>query len=98
MKIFLASSQESLPDLRQLAHQLAAMGHSPLPWDSPEVFMPGTYTLDGIIEISRDVDAAIFIFAEDDKIWYRTSELRQPRDNVLIEYGLFAGHSGLQEH
>jgi pterin-4a-carbinolamine dehydratase len=42
------------------------------------------------------VDAAVFLFAEDDKVWYRESEQLQPRDNVLLEYGVFASHLGLQ--
>jgi predicted nucleotide-binding protein len=94
MKVFLASSRESLGDMHKIAFLLESLGHIPLTWDSPEAFLPGTYTLSGIIDISRVVDAAIFIFAEDDRIWYRTSELRQPRDNVLVEYGIFAGILG----
>jgi len=52
------------------------------------------YTWHRLIEISRDVDASIFIFGEDDKIWWRGKELQQPRDNVLVEYGLFVGTLG----
>jgi hypothetical protein len=94
MKIFLASSRESLNDMHRVAQIVEGLGHVPLPWDSPTAFLPGTYTLNGLIEISRDVDAAVFVFAEDDTIWYRTSELHQARDNVLLEYGLFAGILG----
>lgn len=94
MRIFLASSRESIGDMHIVAHMLEQLGHEPLPWDTPGVFLPGTYTLNGIIEISRNVDAAIFIFAEDDRVWYRATERQQPRDNVLVEYGLFAGILG----
>jgi hypothetical protein len=79
-------------------HKIAAivegLGHQPVPWDAPTTFVPGTYTLSGLIDLTRDVDAAIFIFAEDDRVWYRSSELHQARDNVLFEYGLFVGILG----
>ena len=40
------------------------------------------------------VDAAVLIFSEDDQVWYRGDLGSQPRDNVLIEYGLFLGRLG----
>src|SRR5882672_1296231 len=82
--------------MHHIAQQVEALGHEPLPWDQPGVFLPGTYTFNGLIEVSRNVDAAVFIFAEDDKVWYRNGEAQQPRDNVLVEYGLFAGMLGLE--
>ena len=94
MKVFLASSRESLNDMHKIAFFLEALGCDTLTWDSPDAFLPGTYMLGVIIDVSRAVDAAIFIFAEDDRVWYRSSELHQPRDNVLVEYGLFAGILG----
>src|SRR5687768_10855353 len=94
MKIFLASSHESLDDMHKIARIVESLHHEPLPWDSPEAFLPGTNTLNGLIQLSRDVHAAILVFAEDDKVWYRTSEQFQARDNVLLEYGLFAGILG----
>jgi hypothetical protein len=94
MRIFLASSRESISDMHKVARWLETFTHEPLTWDEPEAFLPGTYTLDGLMEISREVEAAVFIFGEDDKVWYRTEESLQPRDNVLLEYGLFAGILG----
>lgn len=94
MKVFLASSQESLEQLREISSWIEAEGHEPVPWDSPSLFLPGENTFEKLIEISKEVDAAIFIFAEDDKVWYRADALLQPRDNVLIEFGVFAGSLG----
>jgi hypothetical protein len=56
--------------------------------------MPGDQTFNTLIGISRRVDGAVFVFSDDDKIWYRGDSAMQPRDNVLIEYGLFAGQLG----
>ena len=50
-----------------------------------------------IIEITKKVDAAVFVFNADDKIWNSNSALEGAttvRDNVLFEYGLFTGALG----
>jgi hypothetical protein len=94
MKVFLASSRESIATMRKVALWVEKAGHTPIEWDSPEAFIAGEYTFARIIEVSRNVDAAIFVFGKDDKTWYRTSVIHQPRDNVLVEYGLFAGAIG----
>ena len=91
MRVFLASSRESLGHLREISSWIEGEGHEPLPWDSPSSFLPG----EKLIEISKKVEAAAFIFAEDDKVWYRMDALLQPRDNVLIEFGIFC--SGQQD-
>jgi predicted nucleotide-binding protein len=80
--------------MRSVAHCIEGLGHTPLEWDCPKAFVAGENTLSRIIEISREVDAAVFVFGEDDKLWYRNSPMVQPRDNVLVEYGLFAGVFG----
>lgn len=94
MIVFLASSIEALDELHEVASWIEEAGHNPLPWDSHTLFLPGENTFEKLIEISKQVDAAIFIFSEDDSVWYRTDTFSQPRDNVLIEYGLFAGALG----
>lgn len=94
MKVFLASSQESLEDLREVSSWIEQEGHEPLPWDSPALFLPGENTFEKLIQISKQVDAAIFVFGADDKVWYRADTLLQPRDNVLIEFGVFASSLG----
>jgi hypothetical protein len=56
------------------------------------------YTLGRLIELTKIVDASVFIFGEDDKVWYHDSQNQQPRDNVLLEYGLFASRLGLSRN
>lgn len=92
--MFLASSNEALQDMREVATWIEEAGLEAKPWDDPRLFMPGVNTFSRLIEISKEVDAAIFLFTEDDRVWYRTDAVSQPRDNVLIEYGLFAGALG----
>lgn len=94
MEIFIGSSRESIDLVREVEVWLEEQGHKPLPWDKPGLFMPGDHTFNTLISISRRVEGAIFIFGEDDEVWYRSDAAKQPRDNVLIEYGLFAGALG----
>jgi hypothetical protein len=70
------------------------------PWTTS--FNPGTTTLQRLIDLSREVDFAAFVFAQDD--WTTDSasasdaaELGQasPRDNVVFEAGLFGSAIGM---
>ncbi len=97
MKIFIGSSRESLPLVHEIAVWLEERDHEPIPWDQPGLFMPGEQTFTTLIQISRTVEAAVLVFGEDDKVWYRGGTAPQPRDNVLIEYGLLGGMLGPQK-
>jgi hypothetical protein len=94
LKIFIGSSTEAKEHLLLVSRWIEKAGHEPVPWNDPQLFLPGEYTFPKLIEISRLVDAAVFIFSEDDKVWYREDSLNQPRDNVLMEYGIFSGTFG----
>ena len=94
MKIFIGSSQESKGTMESIARVLEDCSHEPLTWSESGVFIAGEYTYDSLIEVSKKVDAAIFIFSSDDDVWYRGDLIKQARDNVLIEYGLFTGALG----
>ncbi len=94
IRVFIGSSSEAEATLLVVAQWIEAARHVPIPWNRPGVFPPGSYTLSRLRQIAREVDAAILIFTEDDKTWYRTDTVYQPRDNVLLEYGLFTGTLG----
>ena len=95
MKIFIGSSTEAIKRdvVSNLAYWIEAANHEPIRWDKPGLFL-GRYIFSRLLEIAREVDAAILVFSEDDRVWYRESLLSQPRDNVVLEYGLFAGVLG----
>src|SRR5262249_52622420 len=66
-------------------------------------FNPGISTLDRLVELTREVDFAAFVFARDD--WTATSVSAppsagsgqaSPRDNVVFEAGLFGGALGMR--
>jgi hypothetical protein len=65
------------------------------------VFNPGVSTLDRLVELTREVDFAAFVFAHDD--WTSKGAApdpaavqASPRDNVVFEAGLFGGALGLR--
>src|SRR5919201_2274618 len=69
------------------------------PWTT--VFNPGVSTLDRLVELTREVDFAAFVFAQDD--WTTkgasagtASGQASPRDNVVFEAGLFGGALGIR--
>lgn len=91
MKIFIGSSKEQQDVVNEVAEWLEEMECEPLPWTDNEVFPLGVYSFDALLRVCSIVDAAIFIFGEDDKIWFRNETTLSVRDNVLLEYGLFSG-------
>lgn len=96
MEIFMGSSSEATEYMEEIAAQLEDFKVKPLPWNASGkgIFIPGVNVIDSLIAIAERVDAAIFIFNEDDKVWNDKSTLESTnlvRDNVLFEYGLFMG-------
>src|SRR5918993_3860833 len=66
-------------------------------------FNPGTSTLERLLELTREVDFAAFVFAQDD--WTAAGASAppaadagqaSPRDNVVFEAGLFGGVLGMR--
>jgi CAP12/Pycsar effector protein, TIR domain len=97
-RIFLGSSAQQEKLLQALTRGLQDIADVE-PWTT--VFVPGVSTLDRLVELTRDVDFAAFIFAQDD--WTSkgvTPDMAagqpSPRDNVVFEAGLFGGALGIR--
>jgi hypothetical protein len=97
-RIFLGSSGQQEKLLRALTRGLEDIADVD-PWTT--VFNPGVSTLDRLVELTREVDFAAFIFAHDD--WTTkgaspdaASGEASPRDNVVFEAGLFGGALGIR--
>jgi len=96
-RIFLGSSGKQTKLLQSVGRGLAEIADVQ-PWTG--VFNPGVSTLDRLVELTRQVDFAAFVFAQDD--W--TSDpsnttapgQASPRDNVVFEAGLFGGALGIR--
>ena len=101
-EIFIGSSSEAADYMDEIAVKLEKMNETPLLWndENKNIFVPGTSTIDSLIEITERVKAAIFIFNKDDKVWFDgkgsviAASTDVVRDNVLFEYGLFMGCLG----
>lgn len=99
-RIFLGSSGKQVKLLEALTRGLEDVVHVE-PWTTS--FNPGTTTLERLLELTREVDFAAFVFAQDD--WTTNSPLAapaptpgqaSPRDNVVFEAGLFGGVLGMR--
>lgn len=96
MEIFIGSSTQKKPTMNRIAMWVEDKKHKPMPWNGEGVFPPGTYTFQRLVEITKIVQGAIFVFGEDDEQWYRNDTTKVTRDNILIEYGLFTGALGMK--
>lgn len=96
-RIFLGSSGKQEKLIQALTRGLADIARVE-PWTT--VFNPGISTLERLVELTREVDFAAFVFAQDD--WTASSAaasdagLASPRDNVVFEAGLFGGALGMR--
>jgi hypothetical protein len=99
-RIFLGSSGAQKKLVQALTRGLEDVAQVD-PWTA--VFNPGTSTLARLVELTREVDFAAFVFARDD--WTAAGQAASPpagagqaspRDNVVFEAGLFGGVLGMR--
>ena len=99
-RIFLGSSGKQEKLLQALTRGLGDIARVE-PWMTS--FNPGISTLERLLELTREVDFAAFVFAQDD--WTTSSPQASsqpgpgqasPRDNVVFEAGLFGGVLGMR--
>ncbi len=92
--IFIGSASESKKVAMAIAQALADVGYRPLRWW--QEFPPGSITIDRLTEICASADGAVFLLTEVDRTWYRQEISGTPRDNAILEYGMFVGRHGRQ--
>ena len=97
-RIFLGSSAQQEKLLQALTRGLQDIADVDA-WTT--VFNPGVSALNRLVELTREVDFAAFIFAQDD--WTTKGASSEPapgeaspRDNVVFEAGLFGGALGIR--
>ena len=91
-QVFIGSSNESKDTACLVASWVEQVqGVKPICWYSHTTFKASKYTWDELYKLAHTVDAAIFVFSADDKTWYRGAKTKEPRDNVILEFGLFSG-------
>jgi hypothetical protein len=96
-RIFLGSSGKQAKLVQALTRGLADVADVE-PWTA--AFNPGVSTLDRLVELTREVDFAAFVFAQDDWTSNPSDQAATgqaaPRDNVVFEAGLFGGALGMR--
>jgi predicted nucleotide-binding protein len=91
-RMFVASSSKS----RKLAHGIQANLDADTDvtcWDQG-FFLPGNITLDALLTQAIEYDFGAFVFSPDDLVEMNSVPSSVVRDNVLFEFGLFAGKLG----
>lgn len=94
-KVFVGSSGEGRPVAEAVADLLNT---HPLiqvrAWWDPDVAIAGRSFLDALFEVLDEVDFGVFVATPDDLLLRRGLKQLTVRDNVLLEYGMFAGRLG----
>ena len=94
VRLFIGSSAEGHAVARNLQAELEAMSVCEVErWDQ-NVFEPSGYALDSLLEVAARVDFAVLVASPDDVSVSREVESPSVRDNVILEFGLFAGALG----
>jgi predicted nucleotide-binding protein len=90
--IFMGSSTEGKPLAEALRNQLALPDQIRL-W-SEDVFQPSEHTMESLERQLDEADFAILVLTADDIVQSRGAERPAPRDNLVLELGLFMGKLG----
>lgn len=94
VRLFLGSSREGREVARNLQAELGVVCEV-VRWDQ-NVFEPSGYTLDSLLETAASVDFAVLVATPDDTTVSRGEARASARDNIVLEFGLFAGALGRQ--
>lgn len=87
-KIFLASSREALPWLAKVTSTLQGK-ITVVPWTAEHVFKPSITNVENLLREVHKCDFAGIFFTPDDLIESRDELFWSPRDNCILELGLF---------
>ena len=90
--IFIGSSASQIKLLRHVESLLGDIGKY-VPWTS--AFTQNRSALDSLVKQTRLCDYAILIATKDDLVKTKGKRVTAPRDNVILEFGLFLGSIGL---
>lgn len=91
-RVFVGSSREALSVARGVKANLEEVAEVRV-WDE-DVFEPGRYTLEELLRFTRSFDFGVFVWSPDDLTLSREQESPSPRDNVVLEAGIFYGALG----
>ena len=91
--LFVGCSVEALPIARAVQ---SALAHDPIVvkvW-TDDTFEASSFPIESLEKELMEVDFAALVISPDDKVLSRNSESAAPRDNLILEIGLFMGALG----
>lgn len=91
--VFIASSSEAI-SVAEAVHIKLEQDLRPRLWVN--AFDLSSITITTLMNKTKEVDYAVFVFHPDDKTLIREKEYSTIRDNVLLELGMFIGSLGLE--
>lgn len=94
-RIFVVSSKESGKIRDVLVEKLKDLAVM-VPWNRDDLWLPGRFILQILLDVPHTYDFAIAVYGADDKVHYRNQDTNQARDNVIFETGMFMAHLGYE--
>lgn len=94
MKVFVGCSTEASEHEDFVKETLEALKIEHIDWRKSTD--PSSYLLPALLQVARDCDGAILLLTADDVTRSRGIAKTSPRDNVVLEAGLFFAAKGLQ--
>ncbi|MBU1438359.1 MAG: nucleotide-binding protein [Gammaproteobacteria bacterium] len=91
-RVFIGSSTEYLNIAESLQQGLSRCADVEI-WNQG-IFKASEVVFSKLTSVARDFDAAVFVISPDDFVSKLAEEIKQPRDNILFEIGLFMGVLG----
>jgi predicted nucleotide-binding protein len=91
--LFFGSSSESLPIVNALVDGLHSAPFITRPWHRG-IFVASQFPIDDLAKQVTQADFAALVLSPDDEVISRSIMSDAPRDNVLLELGLFIGSLG----
>jgi predicted nucleotide-binding protein len=92
-RLFVGSSSEQLEVANQIKHDLRDEDLEVTVWNCGSI-APSTTVVDSLLGNAESADFAVFVLGADDLVLSRGSSNEAPRDNVLLEVGLYMGQLG----
>lgn len=95
-KIFIGSSSQAFDKALVIQSILEKLGAKTTLWQDSNVFPPSEYLFEALLKAAHGHSGGVFIFDRDDRASCDTGETSKwlPRDNVILEAGIFAGVLG----
>lgn len=91
-RVFVASSSEDIQIARAVESNLS--GECDVTSWERQVFTPSRVAIESLEKVIGAVDAAVIVLGDTDVSNIRGEEHRVPRDNVMLELGMFIGRIG----